>query len=55
MSLRPGGHSQVLGGTAFAAEHHCGFWDGAGQAAQAAARPGAAPRAVTWYRAGRSG
>jgi carboxylesterase type B len=48
MSLRPGGHSQVIGGNVFAAEHHCGFWDGTGQAAAAVAQPGAAPRPVTW-------
>ena len=48
MSLRPGGQSQVIGGAVFAAEHHCSFWDGPGQAARAAARAGAAPRPVTW-------
>jgi para-nitrobenzyl esterase len=46
-SLRPGGHSQVLAGTAFAAEHHCGFWDGAGRTALAAAGAGG-PGTVRW-------
>ena len=35
-------------GNVFAAEHHCAFWDGTGQAAAAVAQPGTAPRPVTW-------
>jgi len=34
MSLRPGGRSQVISGSAFGAEHQCGFWNTAGSGAE---------------------
>jgi para-nitrobenzyl esterase len=48
MSLRPAGHSQVITGRTFAAEHHCAFWDGTGKPAEGTAGMGPAARLFTW-------
>ncbi|MGE5293126.1 MAG: carboxylesterase/lipase family protein [Micromonosporaceae bacterium] len=48
MSLRPGGNSRAIPAAAFAAQHHCAFWNADGQTAEAMVRTSVPPRFVKW-------